>query len=144
MVERKNILVVDDDEQILIVWRGALARYAEQWHVETVQSGQEALEKIKATRFDLVVTDLKMPGMSGCDLTVAIRQLIGDVPVIWITGYPQFEALAKADELGVSRFLSKPLSVAQIRQLVAWALEDGTPAADPLTREPFQSPPSSN
>jgi len=85
MDKRKNILVVDDDEQILIVWRGALGGHAEHWHVETAQSGHEALEKIGTTVFDLIVTDLRMPGMDGCDLTVAVRHLMGDVPVIWIT-----------------------------------------------------------
>ena len=118
----KKILVVDDDEQILFVWRGALEGHAERWHVETALSGQEALEKVKLTSFDLIVTDLLMPGMDGCDLTVAVRDLAGNVPVIWITAYPQPEAVAKAEALAVRRFLNKPLSIAQIRQVVAHAL----------------------
>ena len=124
MDKRKNILVVDDDEQILIVWRGALEGHAEHWHVETAQSGHEALEKIGTTTFDLIVTDLQMPGMDGCDLTMAVRHLIGDVPVIWITAYPQPGALAKAEDLAVRRFLNKPMGVAQIRQVVAQVLAD--------------------
>jgi CheY-like chemotaxis protein len=124
MDKRKNILVVDDDEQILIVWRGALGGHAEHWHVETAQSGHEALEKIGTTVFDLIVTDLRMPGMDGCDLTVAVRHLMGDVPVIWITAYPQPGALAKAETLAVRRFLNKPMGVAQIRQVVAQVLAD--------------------
>jgi CheY-like chemotaxis protein len=122
--KRKSILVVDDDEQILLVWRGALEGHAKHWHVETAQSGLEALAKIRTTAFDLVVTDLRMPGMDGCDLTVAARQLVGDIPVIWITAYPQPGALAKAEDLAVCRFLNKPMSVAQIRQVVAQVLED--------------------
>jgi len=122
--ERKNILVVDDDEQILLVWRGALEGYSGHWHVETAQTGQEALEKIRKADFDLVVTDLRMPGgMDGCDLTVAVRRLIGDVPVIWITAYPQREALARSEALDVRQLLNKPLGVAQIRQVVAQVLE---------------------
>ena len=122
--KRKSILVVDDDEQILLVWRGALEKFARHWHVETAQSGHEALEKIRTTAFDLIVTDLRMPGMDGCDLTKAARQLVGDVPVIWITAYPQPGAVTRADELDVHRFLNKPMSVAQIRQVVAQVLAD--------------------
>ena len=124
MDRRKSILVVDDDEQILLVWRGALEGHAKHWHVETAQSGPEALEKIQTASFDLVVTDIRMPGMDGCDLTMAVRQLLGDVPVIWITAYPQPGALALADDLDVCRFLSKPISVAQIRQVVAQVLAE--------------------
>lgn len=119
----KRILVVDDDEQILYVWRGALEGHAEEWQVETAQSGYEALEKVKTTPFDLIVTDLKMPGMDGCDLTVAIRRLAGNIPVIWITAFPQPGAQAKANALGVTQFLNKPIGVAQIRQLVTQALQ---------------------
>ena len=120
--ERKSILVVDDDEQILLVWCGALQGHAKHWHVETARSGQEALEKIRTTAFDLIVTDLRMPGMDGRDLTMAVRRLIGDIPVIWITAYAQPGALAMAEELAVRRFLNKPLSVAQIRQVVTQVL----------------------
>lgn len=122
--KRKSILVVDDDEQILLVWRGALEGVADHWHVETAQSGHEALEKIRTRAFDLLVTDLRMPGMDGCDLTMAARQLAGDIPVIWITAYPQPGALALAEDLAVRRFLNKPMSVAQIRQVVAQVLAD--------------------
>ncbi|MFN2184125.1 MAG: response regulator transcription factor, partial [Anaerolineae bacterium] len=94
MTTGKKILVVDDDEQILFVWRGALEGRAEQWQVETARDGQEALEKVQSTSFDLIVTDLMMPGMDGCDLTVAVRDLAGNVPVIWITAYPQPDAIA--------------------------------------------------
>jgi len=120
----KSILVVDDDEHILLVWRGALEGFGEHWHVETAQSGHEALEKIRTTAFDLIVTDLRMPGMDGRDLTMAARQLAGDIPVIWITAYPQPGALALADDLAVRRFLNKPMSVAQIREVVAQVLAD--------------------
>ncbi len=121
--ECKRILVVDDDDQILYVWRGALEGHTKEWKVETARSGYEALEKIETTPFDLIVTDLKMPGMDGCDLTVAVRSLVGDVPVIWITAYPEPGARAKADTLGVTQFVNKPIGIAQIRQIVTQALQ---------------------
>lgn len=115
---RKRILVVDDDEQILIVWRGALEKYADRWSIETALNGYEALELVRKTTYDLIVTDLRMPMMDGCELTVAIRHLAGDVPVVWITAYPEPDIMARAAQLSVSRFLSKPLPVDQIRQVV--------------------------
>ena len=124
--ESKRILVVDDDDQILFVWRGALEGHAKEWQVETAQSGHEALEKIKTTPFDLIVTDLKMDGMDGCDLTVAVRRLVGNVPVIWITAYPEPGAQAKAGALGVARLVNKPIGIARIRQIVVQALEGST------------------
>jgi CheY-like chemotaxis protein len=122
--ECKTILVVDDDEQILIVWRGALEGQPRHWHVVTARSGDEALDRIGTTAFDLIVTDLRLPGMDGCDLTVAIRHRLGNVPVIWITAYPHREALARSEALAVRRLLHKPLTVAQIREAVAQVLED--------------------
>lgn len=123
IAECKRILVVDDDDQILYVWRGALEGHAREWQVDTAQSGYEALDKIKTTPFDLIVTDLKMPGMDGCDLTVAVRRIAGNVPVIWITAYPEPGAQAKAEALGVARFVNKPIGIARIRQIVAQTLE---------------------
>ena len=124
--ERKRILVVDDDDQILYVWRGALEGHVKEWQVDTAMDGFEALEKIRTTSFDLIVTDLKMDGMDGCDLTVAIRSLAGNVPVIWITAYPESGAQARADALGVARFVNKPIGIARIRQIVAQTLEEIT------------------
>jgi two-component system response regulator YesN len=115
----KQILAVDDDEQILFVWRGAFLEYEDQFHIETAQSGEEALELVMQTAFDLVVTDIRIPGMNGYELTEAIRQLNQDLPVIWITGFPNHKMEARAALLGVHRCLSKPISIARIREVVA-------------------------
>ncbi len=69
----KQILVVDDDEQILLVWRGALSKPG--WAVETAASGDEALAMVRQMAYDLVVTDIRMPQMNGFELTQAIRAL---------------------------------------------------------------------
>ncbi len=119
---QKQILAVDDDEQILFVWRGAFLEYEDLLVVETACSGSEALKLMAKTAFDLIVTDIRLPGMDGYELTEAIRQQDQDVPVIWITGFPNSEMEARAALLGVFRCLSKPMSIAQIRQVVAQEL----------------------
>jgi DNA-binding NtrC family response regulator len=116
--KQKRILVVDDDDQILTVWRGALLKYAERWCVETARCGHEGLEALQRTSFDLVVTDLRMPGITGRDLTEAVRRMVGNVPVIWITAFPQSDIQANAEALGVHSLLYKPLSITQMRQAV--------------------------
>ncbi len=120
----KWILVVDDDEQILIVWRGALLKYAGGWRLETARDGCEALDLAMQRAFDLIVTDIQMPCMNGSELTEAVRQLNQDVPVIWITGFPGDELEARAARLGVYCCLIKPLAIAEIRQVVAEVLEN--------------------
>ncbi|MGC9357233.1 MAG: response regulator [Anaerolineae bacterium] len=122
MGTRKQILVVDDDEQILFVWRGALARYADRWCVKTARNGGDALDLVTQTPFDLIVTDIKMPGMNGCELTSAVRRLDEKVAVLWITCFPDADLHEKADRLDVRDCLIKPLSITQIRKVVAEAL----------------------
>ena len=121
--QRKHILVVDDDEQVLLVWCGALDRHADQWSVQTARDGYEALKLIRQTGYDLIVTDLRMPLMTGCELTKAIRSLAGDVPVVWFTAFPDPGVVARAAQLSVRCLLTKPLHVSQIRQVVAYILE---------------------
>lgn len=120
-----RILVVDDDDQILLVWRGALLRFGTQLRLETAQDGCQALDLVLRNAFDLIVTDIRLPCMGGCELTEAIRQRDHDVPVIWITGYPEQGLEQRAADLGVSQLLAKPLSIDRIRQLVSeYTLQD--------------------
>lgn len=110
---------MEDDEQVLFVWRSALQKLTNRVHVETARNGTEALYQIGKAPFDLVITDLRMPGLSGQELTRAIRRLRPDLPVIWITAYRSAEIDAEAKRLQVICCLDKPLTVAQIRQMVA-------------------------
>ncbi len=106
-----------------MVWRDALKKHADRWAVETASSGTQALARFAAAPFDLVVTDLKMPQMDGCQLTEAIRLLDRDVPIIWITAFPEPDSEAKARSLAVYCCLNKPVSVSQIRQTVSDVLD---------------------
>ncbi len=121
MTIRRRILIVDDEEQVLFVWCNALRKQANRYQIETAQSGQEALAKLLAMPFDLVITDLRMPGLSGQELTDQIRDICPETTVIWITAYRSPDIDAEAKQMGVTRCLDKPLKVGQIRQVVQQA-----------------------
>lgn len=123
MKSRKRVLVVEDDPEVLFVWATALKKLT-QVEVATVEGGREALDQFDAQPFDVVVTDLSMPGMSGVELTREIRRLDADVPIIWVTAHAHYEEKMDEPGLDVHEFLVKPVSIQQIRQVVRDALNN--------------------
>ena len=119
---KKHILIVDDDEQILIVWRGALQVYADAVDIAVAGDGLSALQLFQEHNFDLLVTDIRMPVMDGYELTRSVRQVNQNLAIIWITAMTNHECGFIENQLNVMQCLLKPLSIAQIRQVVADAL----------------------
>jgi CheY-like chemotaxis protein len=119
----KRILVVDDDERVLFVLHDTLTRLGSEYEIVTAPNGHEALDRARKMPFDLIITDLRMPGMDGVELTEAVRTLSPSTVVIWITAYGRQETNAEARKLGVYRCLDKPLEVTEIRQIAREALE---------------------
>ncbi|HSJ56478.1 MAG TPA: response regulator [Anaerolineae bacterium] len=122
MDDRKRVLVVDDDEEVLFVWTSALRKLPE-LEVETAANGAEALERFESDSFDLVVTDLAMPVMDGVALTRAIRETDTIIPIVWITAYSQLHDNLEKRDLNIYSFLSKPVSIQEIRSIVRNALD---------------------
>jgi len=79
-------------------------------HVRETLSGAEALEELDHQDYDVVFTDIKMPGMDGIELAARLRKRHPDTPVVMITGFGTEANERRARELGVSGFLHKPLS----------------------------------
>jgi YesN/AraC family two-component response regulator len=121
----KQILLVDDEESVLFVLYNGLLRLDDVYEIEIdkAHDGREALDKVKERRFDLIITDLRLPGMDGVQLTEAVRELDPDVVVIWITAYDCQRARRDAERLGVRRCLDKPLEIDEIRETVREALQ---------------------
>jgi CheY-like chemotaxis protein len=122
MSAAKRVLVVDDEDKILFIVRRALDRLDGTCQVQTAANGQQALELARQSSFDLVVTDLRMPGMDGLALTEALRELDDAPRVIWMTAY---HCSAREDErkrLGVCCCLDKPIEIGEIRRVVSEAL----------------------
>lgn len=132
MSAQKRILAVDDDERVLFVVNGGLMKLGADYEIVTARDGQEALEKFRAASFDLIITDLRMPGMDGVALTEAIRAVAPETRVIWMTAYGRRDA--DAQRLAVQRCLQKPLDIAEIREAALEALQP-SPAATQAKRQ---------
>jgi excisionase family DNA binding protein len=119
-VERPRILVVDDESSIrdLLSKTLALAEY----DVDTASDGRSALERLRLYPYDLLIADLKMPGLDGLSVIREAKRLKTDLPVIIITGYSTETAAIEAVNLGVSGYLTKPFRVPQVLAAAAKAI----------------------
>jgi len=115
------ILVVDDEVMV----RKQLERLYVQggFRVLTAPSAEEALEYLSGGEIDLVVTDIRLPGMDGVQLIERIKELCPDVPVIAITGYGDIETAVEVLKQGARDFIIKPFSAPAIQQSTQAALE---------------------
>ena len=104
----RTVLVVDDDELVARSIRRVLERAG--YRVTIAGDGNAAAEKIKHEPFDVILSDIQMPGMSGVDLLRIVRAYDLDVPVILMTGAPTLETAAEAVSLGALQYLTKPMS----------------------------------
>ncbi|MBP1747671.1 MAG: response regulator receiver protein [Deltaproteobacteria bacterium] len=86
---KKKVLVVDDEENIRLLFKEELEE--EGYEVETASNGLEALEKVKAASFDVIVLDIKMPVMDGIQALNAIKNMHKDQPVILCSAYGEFK-----------------------------------------------------
>lgn len=111
-----RVLMVDDDEQLLrAVSRGLVAFGHE---VETTGSGAAALQRLSEASFDVVVSDVAMPGMSGVELLRKLRAFEFDLPLVFMTGQPDVESAAAAVELGALGYVTKPAPLARVHELI--------------------------
>jgi CheY-like chemotaxis protein len=109
MEDVKQILVVDDYFQMLEFLRSVLEFSHHEYQVLAVPSAEEGVLELRRTKFDLVITDVRLPGMSGFDMVRKIKQLNADIPIIMITAYSTEQGRKEAEELGVKRYFKKPL-----------------------------------
>ncbi|MBU1099472.1 MAG: response regulator [Bacteroidetes bacterium] len=105
---KAKILCVDDEEVILGSFRKILV--LDGYSVDTVESGPEALNLIKSNHYDFCFTDLKMPEMSGVDVTKAVTQLRPDIDVVIITGYATVETAVECMQFGAMDYVEKPFT----------------------------------
>jgi excisionase family DNA binding protein len=122
---RHRVLVVDDEASIrdLLSKTLALAEY----EVDTAADATSALDRMRTGAYDLMIADLKMPGMDGLALIRQAKRIKSDMPVIIITGFSTESSAIEAVNLGVAGYLTKPFRVPQVLAAAAKAL--GAPAA---------------
>jgi excisionase family DNA binding protein len=117
---RPRVLVVDDEASIreLLSKTLALAEY----EVDTAPDGRAAIERLRLGNYDLLIADLKMPGLDGLSLIREAKRLKSDLPVIIITGFSTESSAIEAVNLGVAGYLTKPFRVPQVLAAAARAL----------------------
>ena len=115
-----RILIVDDERDLA----DSCAFFVERsGHSATVvASAEDALERLRQERFDLLVSDIRMPRMSGLSLLEAVRTADPDLEVILMTGFPEVEAAVRAIKLGAFDYIQKPFDECQLMERVEKAL----------------------
>src|SRR6516165_8736639 len=116
-----RLLVVDDERGIVIALKGLFTK--EGYEVETSESGEQALEQVKAGLFHVIITDLSMKGMSGLDLLRKVHELDPQCAVLMITAYGNQRIAVEAMKAGAEDYLPKPFDNDELRLKVRKVME---------------------
>jgi len=104
---KRRILLVDDELAILLTLKAILEIHG--FEVETAASGREAISKLKAASYHMVITDMKMPGMNGIELQARLIAEGCRIPMIFMTAFPEESTKTQALNAGAAGFLTKPV-----------------------------------
>jgi len=119
--DRKRILVVDDEPAIVSLLATVLREKG--WDVSEAASGTEGIDRLERGRYDVILTDLVMPGESGIELLRAAKEIHPDVEVILMTGYATADTAIEAMRGGAFHYLVKPLKLEEMLNLAEKAFE---------------------
>ena len=117
----KKILVVDDEKHIRDSCIKLLQR--KRYDAEGAGSGAEALEMIEKNPYDLVLLDVRMPGMDGIEVLRRAKELSPDILVLILTGHGTIDTANEALELGAAGFIRKPIAIENLAESIDEALE---------------------
>ncbi len=117
---KKKILVVDDEEIIRNFLSDVLG---DKYEVSLASDGDEAIEQIKKQKFDLIITDLKMPRVPGEEVVKFAQQQDPNPKVIVISGFSSLYTVSQSIDRGACAFLSKPFSIKELMQTVTDAVK---------------------
>jgi DNA-binding NtrC family response regulator len=126
-MNRHNILIVDDDQAMRLALSESLASCG--YDIVAADNGNEALNLFKKRKFDLVLTDMKMPGMSGIEVLQGVKKMSADIPVILITAYGTVSTAVEAMKEGAAEFIMKPFSLDDLESVVKHVLNTFEPEA---------------
>lgn len=122
----KHVLIVDDEETLTWSLGKSLAVDRETYDVTIANSGEDALPLLNKTTYDVVVLDIRLPGMNGLDVLMKIKEKSPSTKVIMMTAYGSSEIKAKAKARGSLFYIEKPFEIDQMRELIFKALKEGS------------------
>lgn len=117
MTSDKKVLIVDDQNGIRILLAEVLK--LDGYMTLTAASGLEALQLIEQHTFDLVILDVKMPGMDGIEILARIRKAGLSVPAIMMTAYDELQIIDEAKSYGILTHFKKPFDISEVRSVIA-------------------------
>jgi len=113
---KKRILIIEDDEEMRSLLKEFLNE--EGYETDSVDNGSEAFRSLVKELFDLIITDIRMSGLTGLDILPGIRKLQPEAPIIVITAFGSEEVHHKVFERGATAYLEKPIHLENLRDLV--------------------------
>lgn len=118
---KKSILLVDDEVHV----RDGLSEILQQegFYVETAGDGKEALSLSVNKKFDLMITDIKMPEMDGMQLLDEIQKVNPGIRVIMVTAFGNVQTYLKAMQLGAHEYINKPVKIQELKRVIATIME---------------------
>ena len=119
-IKKRKILLVEDEAVVRESVRDWLIE--DGYNVECVETGEEALERIKQEEFGVVVLDLRLPGIDGLQVYEHVKEVAPETKGIIVTAYPSKETQEKAKRLGLLDYLPKPFKVEDLEKIVSGAL----------------------
>lgn len=117
-----HVLLIDDDRALLKALSEALCAVQKELTVDLAVNAEQALLLIGVTDYDVIVSDVRMPGMDGLELVEQCQRLRPDSPVVLMTGYGDRELEAQASKRGAYAFLHKPVDVDALLSVISRAL----------------------
>lgn len=120
--EKRRILVIDDETDIRELMDAFLSSVG--YEVCTAENGAAAVELAQREVFDLAITDLRMPGMSGVETLSALKRVDPGLPVVVVSGYVSDDAAAHAHEAGAARIVGKPVDLDDLLRIVDFTMRE--------------------
>jgi CheY-like chemotaxis protein len=121
-MSKKYVLIVDDAKDILFLLMHSVKRLGPEYEVVTANDGAAALEQVQKQKFDLIITDYMMPGMTGVDLAQAVRKVSPETQVVLMTAHDTKVMRNTVETLNLGGFVGKPFTVPEIIEVVQRAM----------------------
>lgn len=114
--KQRRVMVIEDDQEMRLLLEDFIQE--EGYEVRSTDNGSEAFRILAKDEFDLIITDVRMPGLSGLDILPGIRKLQPHSAIIVITAFGSEEVYTRAIERGADGYLEKPISLEKLRVMI--------------------------